>query len=254
MVNVTEQHDRPVGNGSSGSEGRQTGDQADGNLLLATIKRVAHTSSWLLAFRVSSMLHGLVFAIFISRHLGPEKFGVLSYAISLAALAAPLSSLGLRELVVGEFKLRSYDASRILGSIVALRICGAVVATLIVFAFASVYPVNHPDIAILCAILAGAALFNTLDSIVAYFIAIERPRPYVVRTLVNLAIFSVVKVYLILYDYSVDAFILANAAQLVCHGGALWLAYRSSRKGKALFSVDFRLFWAYLRYSLPLFV
>lgn len=111
------------------------------------------------------MLHGLVFMIFLSRHLEPEKFGVLSYAVALAALAAPLSNLGLWDLAVREFKIRSEEASRILGSIVALRICGSIAATILVFAFASIYPVDHPNIAVLCAILTGAMLFNTLDAI-----------------------------------------------------------------------------------------
>ena len=149
--------------GQSGSDTTLIGNR----FLSETVKRVARSSAWLLAFRASSMLHGLVFMIFISRHLEPEKFGVLSYAVALAALAAPLSNLGLWDLAVREFKIRSEEASRILGSIVALRICGSIAATILVFAFASIYPVDHPNFAVLCAILTGAMLFNTLDAIAA---------------------------------------------------------------------------------------
>ena len=52
-------------------------------------------TSWLLGERVLRMAVSLVVGIYVTRYLGPERFGLLSYALSFVWLFSALASFGL---------------------------------------------------------------------------------------------------------------------------------------------------------------
>jgi len=69
-------------------EGRQQLQNAIGN------------SGWLMFEKLLRMAVGLFVNVWIARYLGPENFGLLSYALAFAFLFLPLVTLGLDEIVV----------------------------------------------------------------------------------------------------------------------------------------------------------
>lgn len=56
--------------------------------------RISRNSFWILLGLASSTLISFVTIFFLTRYLGPERFGIYSVAISLAALFLPLADLG----------------------------------------------------------------------------------------------------------------------------------------------------------------
>jgi len=75
----------------------------------------------------------------VTRYLGPERFGMLSYAISLTALFASASHMGLGGLVVREIVKNKEERSVILGTSLALKMIGALLgyALLMLYAYKS---------------------------------------------------------------------------------------------------------------------
>jgi O-antigen/teichoic acid export membrane protein len=74
-------------------------------------RRYAANTSWLIAEKILRMISAIFIGVWIARYLGPDSFGLLSFAQSLVALFAVISTLGLdgivvRELVVDEKKKR----------------------------------------------------------------------------------------------------------------------------------------------------
>ncbi|MDJ0627701.1 MAG: flippase [Rhodobacter sp.] len=214
--------------------------------------RILKSGGWLIAKQLISMLNTLVLAVLIARHLGPEQYGVLSYAVSLVALAAPLTTMGLRNLSLREFKLHPDETGRILGTVTVMRLCGTLLSVAVVYAVASRFPIPHEHIAILCLILAGAALFKTIDTIQEYFIADQNPRPFVIYSVFVLLTFSLIKVGLIVSGQSVNAFILANAGQTVAQSLGVVIAYRRFSGVPPGFSVDLARVPRYLKQAFPL--
>lgn len=201
------------------------------SFLSAPRRLILRSGGWLIAKQLAKLANGLLIAIFVARHLGPEGYGVLSYAVSLVAIVAPLNTLGMRNLSLREYKMYPEEANSILGTVTAIRFAGAIFSVCIVFAVAWIYPISHENIAVLCAILASAALVKSIDTIQEYFIAEQDPKPFVIFSVAVMAVFAGVKILLIFANMGVDAFILAQAAQGAVSGLGALLAYRRRTSG-----------------------
>jgi O-antigen/teichoic acid export membrane protein len=59
-------------------------------------------TSWLLGEKILRITLGVFVGIWVARYLGPEKFGLFSYAGSFVALFAAIATLGLDGIVVRE--------------------------------------------------------------------------------------------------------------------------------------------------------
>lgn len=71
------------------------------------------------------------------RYLGPQQFGVYSYAVSFVALFADLAGLGLDKIVVRDLTREMLPSGRILGTALALRVLAAILGTGLVFVVAA---------------------------------------------------------------------------------------------------------------------
>ena len=63
-------------------------------------KTYLHNSAWIMGERILAIVLGFFVTVFVARYLGPEEYGVLSYAISIVALFAAAGHMGLSGLVV----------------------------------------------------------------------------------------------------------------------------------------------------------
>ena len=84
-------------------------------------------TSWLLGERVLRMAFSLFVGIYVARYLGPERFGLLSYALSFVWLFSALASFGLEDILVRELVRRPEQRNNLLGTVFWLKVCGSVV-------------------------------------------------------------------------------------------------------------------------------
>lgn len=71
-------------------------------------------TSWLFGEKILRMIMALFVGVWVARYLGPEKFGLLSYAQSFVALFSVVASLGLDGLVVRELVVKFLKRIRFL--------------------------------------------------------------------------------------------------------------------------------------------
>lgn len=62
-------------------------------------RRYFTNTSWLFAEKVLRMVVGLFVGVWVARYLGPEQFGLLSYAQSFVGLFSAIATLGLDGIV-----------------------------------------------------------------------------------------------------------------------------------------------------------
>ena len=84
-------------------------------------------TSWLLGERVLRMAVSLFVGIYVARYLGPERYGLLSYALSFVFLFSSLASLGLDDILVRELVNHPDKRQNLLGTVFWLKVCGTVV-------------------------------------------------------------------------------------------------------------------------------
>ena len=93
----------------------------DGRLTLQ--KTIANTG-WLFADSILRMGVGMFVGVWIARYLGPQQFGVLSYAMAFVALFSAVATLGLDSIVIREVLRNPASANEIMGSAFILKLAG----------------------------------------------------------------------------------------------------------------------------------
>src|SRR6185503_7519022 len=88
--------------------------------------RLASNSTWMLMERGIALVTAVAVGLYFVRYLGPEDFGVYSYALGLYGLFATASRLGINALVVNETVQVGPKQSTILGSAFTLRMIASV--------------------------------------------------------------------------------------------------------------------------------
>ena len=80
------------------------------------LRNILSNSGWLLIDSLLRLGLGLFVGVWLTRYLGPEKFGILNFALAFVGLFGTIASLGLQSIVVREIVNKPYSSPEILGS------------------------------------------------------------------------------------------------------------------------------------------
>ncbi len=179
---------------------------------------------------------GLFVGIWIARYLGPEQFGILSYAMAFSGLFGALAALGLNGVVVRDIVRDPANASLTLGSAAVLQLIGGLVSFLIMLAAISILRADDPLARSIVAIL-GAMMLLKASEVAAYWFESQVLSKYTVWVQSSaFIIFSLVKVYLILAQAPLLTFAWAMLVEAIVV--AVVLLTVLSRNGVALSSLS----------------
>ena len=159
----------------------------------------------------------LFVGIYVARYLGPERFGLLSYANSYVGIFTAIAVLGLDGIVVRELVKSPDQRDTLLGTSFLLKVVGTLLMWVLILA-TLFFSNNDPLTSALIAIIAFGVLFQTFN-VIDYNFQAEVKLKYVVHSqIVQLIVSSITKLVLILKGlplvwfaavYSLDAIILA---------------------------------------------
>src|SRR5207249_4046658 len=111
---------------------------------------------------------GLLVGVWVARYLGPEQFGLLSYAQSFVLLFGMFATLGLDGFVVRELIRNETRRDTLLGTAFVLKLLGVcmmlVVITVVVF-----FTRNDKYTVFLVLLIAASFVFQSLNVIDFYF-------------------------------------------------------------------------------------
>jgi len=168
-------------------------------------KRYFKNTSWLFYERVLRMIVGIFVTVWVARYLGPEQFGIFSYANSFVGLFAIVATLGLDSIVIRELVSGNNDKGKIIATTFWLKVSGAILALFILFIAVSVASVGAFE-KVLIFIIASAIVFQSFNVIDFYFQSQVMSKYTTYAKLIALSVASVVKILLILSEASLVAF------------------------------------------------
>jgi len=70
------------------------------------LRAFAANSGWLAADKLTRLFVAVFISAWIARYLGPERYGLLAYALTLVSMLQALSGLGLDNLVVRDISTK----------------------------------------------------------------------------------------------------------------------------------------------------
>jgi len=153
-------------------------------------------TSWLLGERVLRITISLFVGIYVARYLGPERYGLLSYALSFVWLFSALASLGLDDILVREIVNNPDKRQNLLGTVFWLKVCGTIVMGTAITAVLH-FKAEDQQTYWLIALIALGFLFQATNVVEFYFQAQIQSKFTVRVQIIQLLITSLLKIYLV---------------------------------------------------------
>lgn len=178
--------------------------------------------------RVVRMGMGLFVGVWVARYLGPANFGSLNFALSFVALFTTVTTLGLDMIVVREIVHDKTDVHEILGTTLALRIGGAVIALLVTVATIRLIQPHDKEAQLLVSILALGFIFQAFDTIDLFFQSQVQSKITVWAKNSAFLVFAVVRIIFIRIQAPLWSFAAAAVGEIVLGAFGLILGYRLS--------------------------
>lgn len=164
--------------------------------------------------KILRLVIALSVGVWVTRYLGPEQFGILSYAQSFVALFGALSSLGLDDIIFRELVKSDEKHNVILGSSFVLQTIGSSIIMLIIFI--TVFTSNNEEITNKIIVILGLLTFvKSFNIIGSYFNSKVQSKFIALVGLVGVIISAVLKVYLILNNYTLIHFVYLLAFDII---------------------------------------
>ncbi len=177
--------------------------------------------------KVLRLLIALSVGVWVTRYLGPEQFGILSYAQSFVGIFAALSSLGLNDIIIRELVKNQDKRNLILGSSFGLQTLGSTIIMLLL-TISIYYNDNEPLTNRIIIILGVLTFINSFNVIASYFHSQVKSKFYAMAGLVGVIISALLKVYLILGNYSLIYFVYVLAFDVIfLVSGLIWFYSKS---------------------------
>ena len=131
-------------------------------------KKYAQNTGHLFVEKIARTIVTLTVWAFVIRYLGPEKFGIFSYALSFVFLFSILSDLGLDSIVVRDLVKNAGQKEVILGSVFLLKFIGAIFAIFAIVVATGMLSVEYYTKAVIL-IISICMVFRTFNNIDFYF-------------------------------------------------------------------------------------
>lgn len=190
-----------------------------------TLQRVIKNSGWMFCDKVFRMGVGFIVAVWVTRYLGPERFGLLSYAVAFVSLFAAIANLGLYGIVVRDIVRYPEERDTIIGTALFLKCIGGILC--LVFAVVIILLVRRGDDQVhwLVGIIAAGMIFQSFDVFDFWFQSQLQSKYTSFANIPGFIIMTTFRVVLIMSGATLVMFAWAAFLDLVLAGAGLLTAY-----------------------------
>lgn len=201
--------------------------------------------------QVLRIVAGLFVGIYVTRYLGPEQFGVYSYALAIVALFGTIAKMGLDGIVVRDLVNHPDKRDTYLGTAFWLKLIGALLA-LVTLAIAVQFTSNDATTNLYIFIIASGLIFQSFEVVNFYFQSKVLSKYVSSVKLIQLALSSVLQLYFVFTQADLFWFVLVSLIDQISLGISLAFVYWRQKIGSFLGQFDLGTAKAMLRNSWPL--
>lgn len=214
-------------------------------------RRYFFNTSWLFAEQVLRIVAGLFVGIYVARYLGPEQFGIYSYAAAFVALFGTIARLGLDGVVVRDLVNHPDKRDVYLGTAFWLKLIGALL-TLGLLTIAVQFSSNDTTTNLYIFIIASGLAFQSFDVVDFYFQSKVLSKYVSICRLIQLGLSSALKIYFIFIQADLFWFVMVSLIDQLSLALSLAIAYWRHKDRSFFGYFDLGSAKAMLRNSWPL--
>jgi len=204
--------------------------------MLSTLfkNKVVASSFWMVIEKLTKLIVGVFVSGLIARHLAPEGFGQLNYALALLSVAITFSSLGLNRIAVRYFVEKvSSPTTRIAGAraVICMRFIASIATFLLLLFIAFSY---LDDDILFYFIVFLSLIFTPFDVVDLYQQALSDVKTISILRFIAMLLSAVLKIYLVISDQSLVFFALAVLVEYVLIAFLLAIFFKIQHKNSLL--------------------
>ena len=165
-------------------------------------RRYFSNTGWMFFGQMFSLLIAFFIGAWLARYLGPENYGVLSYAVAFVGLFGFIASLGVDGILNRELVKYPEKRDELLGTAFRLKLIGGATALILCVASAFIFEAT-PLIRLLIILFSLTFILQAINVISIYFQSEVKSKNNVKAILIATIISSFLKVAVILLDKGV---------------------------------------------------
>lgn len=188
-------------------------------------RRYFANTGWMFFGQMFSLLGSFFIGAWLVRYLGPENYGVLSYALAFVGLFGFIASLGVDGILNRELVKFSGKRDEFLGTAFRLKLIGGITALTLCIISAFIFKTT-PLIRLLIILFSFTFILQAINVISIYFQSEVKSKNNVKAVLAATLISSILKVLVILFDRGVIWLVAVYALDSLWQGIGFVNAYR----------------------------
>jgi O-antigen/teichoic acid export membrane protein len=181
-------------------------------------------SSWMMVEYGLKIISAIFVTIYVARYLGPEEFGLLSYALAIVAVFMAISRLGMESILVRDLAKYPLQVKSYMATAFGLMIVAAVVGLVILCTLMYFFESDTQTKVYVCIIAIGL-LFQTLLVVDYSFQAQIQAKYSSIAKSTALGVSSLIKLYLVWAQADLLFFAIAYAIEHAVIGMFLMLMH-----------------------------
>ena len=187
--------------------------------------RYFKNTSWMMGEQFLRIIARLFVGIWVARYLGPEQFGLFSYVLAYTAIFAGIAKLGLDGILVRELVNHPEKRDTYLGTAFWLKILGAFI---VMGLMAAIVPFTSNDATtnLFIFIIAAGLVFQSFEVVAFYFQSQVLAKIVSICKVIQLALSSIIKIYLVLTEAELIWFVLVTAFDALSLAVSYFVAYK----------------------------
>lgn len=197
------------------------------------------------------IISAIFVSIYVARYLGPEQFGILSYAVAIVAVFMVISRLGMESILVRDLARFQKQAQAFMGTAFSLMFISAVVGVLILSVLVFFFE-SDPFTKIYIWVIAISLVFQPFLVVDYSFQAQVKAKYSSIAKSIALAIGAMVKIYLVWIQADLFFIALAHVFDHFVNAVILCVTYIIQKQPNFLFVFDKGLIKPLLKSAWPM--
>ncbi|ENT6808901.1 flippase [Vibrio vulnificus] len=213
--------------------------------------RYFKNTSWLIAEQFLRIIAGLLVGIWVARYLGPQQFGLFSYALAFTAIFAGIAKVGLDGIIVRELINHPDKRDAYLGTAFWLKVMGSIIVMLLM---ATVIPFTNNDTTtnLYIFFIACGLVFQSFEVVEFYFQSQVLAKLISICKIIQLSLSSLIKIYLVMTEAELIWFVLVTTFDALSLAICYFSAYRLQKNNIFYTCFDFSIARCLIKDSWPL--
>lgn len=213
--------------------------------------RYFKNTSWMMGEKFLRIMAGLLVGIWVARYLGPEQFGLFSYVLAFTAIFSGIAKLGLDGIMVRELVNHPEKRDTYLGTAFWLKIIGALIVMVLMAAIVP-FTSNDASTNLFIFIIAAGLVLQSFEVVEFYFQSQVLAKIVSICKVIQLALSSIIKIYLVLTHAELFWFVLVTVFDALSLAISYFVAYKVRKNPDFYKHFDFVIAKRLLKDSWPL--